>query len=158
MKIENEKESGSTISIRNFKRNAFDEQGNLIWELKSEESFVYVLENRTIFYTILFDQYEKGKRTTSVTAERGEVNHTTKKLTLKGKIVLKSDNSKTLTTEELLYDIDAKKLSTDSSVVVSGNGTVIRGIGLRADKGLNKITILKPIAVTHGGSSPFKKD
>ncbi|MCE9500769.1 MAG: LPS export ABC transporter periplasmic protein LptC [Leptospira sp.] len=158
MKIENERESGSTISIRNFRRNAFDDKGTLLWKLKSEESFVYLLENKTIFYNILFDQYENGRLKTSVTGDRGEVNHTTKKLTLKGNIVLKSENSKTLSTDELLYDLDGKKLTTDSSVIVSGNGTVIRGIGLRADKDLNKVIILKPTAVTRGGGNPFKKD
>lgn len=60
-RVEKERESGSSISIRNFKREAYDSSGQLQWELRANESFVYVNENKTTFYDIDFDQYEGGK-------------------------------------------------------------------------------------------------
>ncbi|WP_061286975.1 LPS export ABC transporter periplasmic protein LptC [Leptospira interrogans] len=155
-RVEKEKESGSSISIRNFKREAYDSSGQLQWELRANESFVYVNENKTTFYDIDFDQYEAGKFKSKLLAEKGEINHKTRLMLLEGKILLKTDDHKILTAKTMEYNMDTKKLVSDSEVSVSADGTTIRGIGLRADKDLNKFTILKPTAITQGGTNPLK--
>ncbi|WP_061222388.1 LPS export ABC transporter periplasmic protein LptC [Leptospira weilii] len=155
-RVEKEKESGSSISIRNFKREAYNASGQLQWELKAEESYVYVNENKTIFYNIDFDQYEGGKFKSKLLAEKGEINHKTRLMLLEGKIFLRTDDNKTLVAKVMEYNMDTKKLMSDSEVTVSADGTTIRGIGLRADKDLNKFTILKPSAITQGGTNPLK--
>ncbi|AXR61536.1 LPS export ABC transporter periplasmic protein LptC [Leptospira mayottensis] len=155
-RVEKEKESGSSISIRNFKREAYDASGQLQWELRAEESYVYVNENKTIFYNIDFDQYEGGKFKSKLLAEKGEINHKTRLMLLEGKIFLRTEDNKTLIAKVMEYNMDTKKLVSDSEVTVSADGTTIRGIGLRADKDLNKFTILKPSAITQGGTNPLK--
>ncbi|TGL92976.1 LPS export ABC transporter periplasmic protein LptC [Leptospira barantonii] len=155
-RVEKERESGSSVSIRNFKREAYDENGQLQWELRAEESYVYVNENKTIFYNIDFDQYEGGKFKSKLLSEKGEINHKTRLMILEGKIFLRTEDNKTLTAKAMEYNMDTKKLVSDSEVTVSADGTTIRGIGLRADKDLNKFTILKPSAITQGGTNPLK--
>ncbi|WP_061217881.1 LPS export ABC transporter periplasmic protein LptC [Leptospira weilii] len=155
-RVEKEKESGSSVSIRNFKREAYDASGQLQWELRAEESYVYVNENKTIFYNIDFDQYENGKFKSKLLAEKGEINHKTRLMLLEGNIFLRTDDNKTLVAKVMEYNMDTKKLVSDSEVTVSADGTTIRGIGLRADKDLNKFTILKPSAITQGGTNPLK--
>ena len=157
IKIEKEKESGSTISLRNFTRDSFDQDGVIVWKLKAEESFVFFEENRTVFYSLIFDQFEKGKLDSTLKGDRGEVNHTTKKLNVKGNIFLITTDKKTLEAEELLYNIEDKTLVSEKAVVVTTGGTVIRGVGLRADKNLNKVTILKPTAISREGNPLEKK-
>lgn len=155
-RVEKERESGSSVSIRNFKREAYDENGELQWELRAEESYVYVNENKTIFYNIDFDQFEGGKFKSKLLAEKGEINHKTRLMLLEGKIFLRTEDNKTLTAKAMEYNMDTKKLVSDSEVTVSADGTTIRGIGLRADKDLNKFTILRPSAITQGGTNPLK--
>ncbi|MCC6274448.1 MAG: LPS export ABC transporter periplasmic protein LptC [Leptospiraceae bacterium] len=157
IKIEKERESGSTISLRNFTRDSFDKDGVMVSKLKAEESFVFFEENRTVFYSLIFDQYENGKFDSSLKGDRGEVNHTTKKLNVKGNIVLDTVDRKRLEAEELLYNIDDQTLVSEKPVTVNSNGTVIHGIGLRADKNLNKVTILRPTAISREGN-PLEKN
>ncbi|MDV6236971.1 LPS export ABC transporter periplasmic protein LptC [Leptospira ellisii] len=155
-RVEKERESGASVSIRNFKRTAYDQEGKLQWELKAEESYVYVNENKTIFYNIDFDQYEDGKFKSKLLGEKGEINHKTRLMTLEGKIYLRTNDDKTLNARAMEYNMDTKKLVSDSEVTVSSDGTTIHGVGLRADKDLNKFTILRPSAVTQGGTNPLK--
>ncbi|XDD48691.1 LPS export ABC transporter periplasmic protein LptC [Leptospira sp. WS92.C1] len=155
-RVEKEREAGASISIRNFKREAYTQDGRLQWELKALESYVFVNEDRTIFYNIDFDQYEDGKFKSKLLGEKGEINHKTRLMKLEGKIFLRTDDNKTLTARAIEYNMDTKKLVSDSEVTVSADGTTIHGVGLRADKDLNKFTILRPTAITQGGTNPLK--
>ncbi|MCB1190247.1 MAG: LPS export ABC transporter periplasmic protein LptC [Leptospiraceae bacterium] len=156
-RIESEKESGSTIRIKNFKREAFDTKGGLLWKVTAGESFTYIgKENKTILYQLNFDQYEDGKFKSNVKGDRGEINHSSKKLYLSGNIILNTEDGKTLWAEELEYDLDEKKLYSEKKVKILSGGTVIYGRGLRADRNLNKFTILKPEGMSR--ENPFKKE
>ncbi|PJZ69528.1 LPS export ABC transporter periplasmic protein LptC [Leptospira perolatii] len=154
-RVESERETGSTISFRNFKRDQYDEQGKLLWKLKAKESFVFVGEGRTVFYDIDFEQFEDGKFKSALVGDKGEINHKTKMMLLNGNILLKTDGNRILRAKSLEYNTETKKVSSDEEVIIEADGTTIRGVGLRADKDLNKYTILRPTAVTHGGSNPL---
>ncbi|MBP9888585.1 MAG: LPS export ABC transporter periplasmic protein LptC [Leptospiraceae bacterium] len=155
LRIENERESGSTVSLRNFKRDAFNEKGELIWILKAKEAFVYANTNKSIFYGLDFDQYDKGKVNSRLKSDRGEIDQKEKKLVLSGNIDLITDDSKHLKAEELTYDLESEQLNTDKPVTILMKGTTIRGVGLEADKGLNKVKILKPAGVS--SDNPLEK-
>ena len=147
LRIENERESGSTVSLRNFKRDAFNEKGELIWILKAKEAFVYANTNKSIFYGLDFDQYDKGKVNSRLKSDRGEIDQKEKKLVLSGNI--------DLITDDLTYDLESEQLNTDKPVTILMKGTTIRGVGLEADKGLNKVKILKPAGVS--SDNPLEK-
>lgn len=155
LRIENERESGSTISLRNFKRDAFNDKGELIWKLNAKEAFVYADTNKSIFYGLNFDQYDKGKVNSKLKSDRGEIDQKAKKLVLNGNIDLITDDSKHLKAEELTYDLETEQLNTDKPVTILMKGTTIRGVGLEADKGLNKVKILKPAGVS--SDNPLEK-
>ena len=154
-RVENERESGSTISLRNFKRDSFNEKGELLWNLKAQEAFVYVNENKSIFYGLDFDQYEKGKIKSKLSGDRGEINQKEKKLIVSGNIDLVAEDSRHLKAEELVYDIENETLVSDKPVNITLKGTTIRGVGLEADKALNKVKILKPAGVS--SDNPLEK-
>ncbi|TGK83805.1 LPS export ABC transporter periplasmic protein LptC [Leptospira montravelensis] len=156
LRIELEKESGSMISMRNFSRSSYKETGELEWKLKGAESYIFPKENKTIVYGFEFKQFEKGNATSAMTGDRGEINHSTKTVVLNGKVKLKTNDGKYIESESLTYNLDEKTLSSEEDVLVYSDGTTIRGKGLRADKSLNKFTIIHPKAVTVGGSNPLK--
>lgn len=111
LRIENERESGSTISLRNFTRDAFNEKGDLIWKLKAQEAFVYVNDNKSIFYGLDFDQYEKGIVKSKLTGDRAEIDQKAKTLVVNGNIDLITEDSRHLKAEELTYNLKAKRLT-----------------------------------------------
>jgi LPS export ABC transporter protein LptC len=158
LRIDKEKESGSQISLRKFSRISYNEEGKKQWKLNADESFIYPKEDKTIFYGLDFNQYDGGKLTSELSSDRGEVNHTTKKLNLNGNIFLITPDRKSLKTQTLEYDINTEELTTDDDVKIYSSGTFIAGKGLRAKKALNQFTVLKPTAITQGGENPFKKD
>jgi len=157
LRIEEEKESGSMISMRDFSRISYNKEGKLEWKLVGKESYIFPIDNRTIVYGFEFYQYDEGKYKSYLTGNRGEINHSTKSVVLMGNVNLKTEDGKILKSDNLNYNLEEKTLSTDSEVIVYSDGTTIRGKGLRADRGLNKYTILKPSAVTIGGTSPLKE-
>ena len=155
LRIENERESGSTISLRKFTRDAFNEKGDLIWKLKAEEAFVYVNDNKSIFYGLDFDQYEKGIVKSKLTGDRAEIDQKAKTLVVNGNIDLITEDSRHLKAEELTYNLESETLNTDKPVTIIMKGTTIHGIGMEADKGLNKVKILKPAGVS--SDNPLEK-
>lgn len=157
LRIETEKESGSMVSMRNFSRSSYKESGELEWKLKGDESYIFPKENKTIVYGFEFKQMEKGNVTSAMTGDRGEINHSTKTVVLSGKVRLKTSDGKYIESESLTYNLDEKTLASEDDVLVYSDGTTIRGKGLRADKSLNKFTIIQPKAVTVGGSNPLKE-
>lgn len=157
LRIDDEKESGSMISMRDFSRLSYTKDGVLEWKLLGKESYIYPTDNRTVVYGFEFYQYDGGKYKSYLTGKRGEINHSTKSVLLEGEVNLKTEDGKILKSENLNYNLDEKTLATDSEVVIYSDGTTIRGKGLRADKGLNKYTVLRPTAITVGGTSPLKE-
>lgn len=154
-RIDNERESGSTISLRNFTRDAFNEKGDLVWILKAEEAFVYVNDGKSIFYGLHFDQYENGKVKSQLTGDRAEIDQKAKKLKVNGNIDLIAEDSRHLKAEELFYDLEKETLNTDKPVTIIMKGTTINGIGMEADKGLNKVKILRPAGIS--SDNPLEK-
>lgn len=154
-RVEEEKEKGSTVSFKNFAKDQYDGNGTILWKLKAEEAYLYADEKRYVLYGINFDQYENGKFKSRLTGEKGEINQTTKLMKLTGNILLKTEEHRTLRAKSLDYNDETKELSSNEEVVIDANGTHIRGVGLRADKDLNKFTILRPSAITQGGSNPL---
>ncbi|MCC5816321.1 MAG: LPS export ABC transporter periplasmic protein LptC [Leptospira sp.] len=157
-RIDSDKESGSQIALRTFTRVKYSEEGVLEWKLNAKESYVFPEEDRTVFYEMKFLQYENGKLSSELESDWGEINHTTKKLELKGNIFMVTPDKKSLKTEYLNYDLETEELTTDAEVAIFSAGTYIEGKGLRAQRDLNTYTIIKPSAVTRGGQNPFQKD
>ncbi|WP_210416350.1 LPS export ABC transporter periplasmic protein LptC [Leptospira idonii] len=156
LRVEEEKESGSMISMRDFSRISYTKEGQLEWKLMGKESYIFPKDNRTIVYGFEFYQYENGKFKSYLSGERGEINHASEAVVLQGGVKLRTDEGRTLTSETLNYNLSEKTLSTDDDVTIFSDGTTIRGKGLRADKGLNKYTILRPSAISVGGTNPLK--
>ncbi|MEM7181028.1 MAG: LPS export ABC transporter periplasmic protein LptC, partial [Spirochaetota bacterium] len=154
-RIEDEEEFGSTITFRNFIRRAFNSDGVLQWELDAQKAYVFIKENKTIVYELELKQYENGAYKSTITAKKGVMDHSIKKVHLQGNIVVISVEKRTLKAEELFYDLEEEKLVSDGEVAILSEGLTIHGKGFRADKNLKKYTIIKPTGITKG--NPLKE-
>lgn len=154
--VDSPKEQGSTITLRNFSRDAIDLEGNLKWRLFAKETFYFEKESKTILYDVFVEQFEKGKVKASIKADKGEILQANGLMKVYGNILLKTGDGKILETEELLYNTQEETIRSDKRIKIISQGTIIRGIGLEADKGLDKYKILKPEAVTFSGN-PLRK-
>jgi lipopolysaccharide export system protein LptC len=72
-----------------------------------------------------------------------------------GNIDLITEDSRHLKAEELTYNLESETLNTGKPVTIIMKGTTIHGIGMEADKGLNKVKILKPAGVS--SDNPLEK-
>lgn len=154
---EKEKESGSTIAIRDFERISMDARGNLQWKLFAGETYYYLNEDKTILYDLKVEQYEKGKIKSNIKAEKGEIKKKENKIFAWGNIYIRTVDGKVLEAEEIEMNTEENTLRSDKRVVVRTAGTVLRGLGLEADNNLNKIKILKPEGISSGSENPLKK-
>jgi LPS export ABC transporter protein LptC len=150
-----DKEKGATITIRNFNRVSLDSKGELNWELKANETYYFLKEDKTVFYGVEFDQYEKKKLKTKVKADKGELFKKEDKVFLWGNIFVKTTDGKILEADEAVLDNQSSTLTSEGKVVIKSGGTVIRGTGLEADNKLNKFTVLKPDAISYDGINPI---
>ncbi|MCB1176706.1 MAG: LPS export ABC transporter periplasmic protein LptC [Leptospiraceae bacterium] len=155
-KVENDKEVGSTITLRDFSRDAVDLEGNLKWRLHAKETYYFTKEFRTVMYDVHVEQFEKNKVKANIKADKGEIFQSENLMKVYGNIHLKTSDGKILEAEELLYNTENETIRSDKRVKIISAGTIIRGVGLEADKSLDKYKILKPEAVTISGN-PLKK-
>ncbi|TGK04238.1 LPS export ABC transporter periplasmic protein LptC [Leptospira langatensis] len=154
-RVEGEREQGSTVSFKNFQKDQYDENGTLLWKLKAEEAYLFSDKKMYILYGVDFDQYENGKFKSKITGDKGVINQSEKSMELQGNIFLRTDENRTLKAKSLHYNDETKELTSNEEVVINASGTYIRGVGLKADKDLNKFTIIRPTAITQGGANPL---
>jgi LPS export ABC transporter protein LptC len=157
-RVVSDKETGSTITLRNYSRQAFNEKGVLQWKLKAEETYYYADTDLTVMYNLFVQQFEKGKLKSNIKADKGEIDKKNNKMKVMGNVYLTTLDGKKVEAEELDYDMAKEFLTSDKKIVIRTKGTVLRGVGLEADNSMNKYKILRPEAVTSGGSNPLQKE
>lgn len=132
------REKGASIRLKNFSRKSFSLAGTQEWDLASEDAYIFRegdKESRIVAYNLNFQQFEKGRKTGLVTAERGEIDYKNKILYLSGKVLFK-DAARQVSSEKLTYKMEEKLLETNESVVLIEAGATThcrRGITVNRD-------------------------
>lgn len=154
VRIVDSQESGSSIAFRDFIRRAFDKNGIIKWQLDAKRAFIYIKENKTVVYGVIFKQFDKGVYKSTITGKKAIIDHGNKNAHLEGNIVVESTEKRILKAEVLDYDLEEGLLNSEGDVEILSEGLKITGKGFRADKNLKKYTILKPTGITQG--NPLK--
>ncbi len=118
-------EKGASIRLKNFSRKSFAIDGVEEWDLASKDAYIFrqgEKESRIIAYQLNFQQFEKGRKTGLVTAERGEIDYENRILHLSGKVEFK-DAERHVKSEQLTYNMNEKILETTESVVLIEAGS-----------------------------------
>ena len=131
----------SDAVIKNFQSESY-QKDKIIWKLFSKEAYLRKKENKMYIFELELSYFQENKEVSKVQGKKGILNSPKKILKIKGEVFAEAENGKKLYTEYLEWDEYSQKLSTDFPVkIISPDGTTIEGIGLIADKKLNKITI-----------------
>lgn len=155
LKIEKDKFENSDIVLKDYLRYAYDNEGNLKWKLQAKETYYFQKESKTILLDIYSEQYENQKIKAKLRAQRGEIHQSENLMKLEGEVQIVTSDGKILETEELIYNTDEQILRSTQKVKIKTKGTTITGIGLEADKNIDKYKILKPIGISVG-DNPLK--
>lgn len=122
------REQGADIRLVNFSRKSFTIDGKEEWDLASKDAYIYregEKETKIVAYGLNFQQFEKGRKTGFVTAERGEIDYANKILYLSGSVEYK-DRERQVTSGQLTYKMDEQILETNESVVLIEAGSTTR--------------------------------
>jgi len=138
--FEKNRETGESIRIYKFDRQAVNVEGKTEWEMSAEESYIFrneEKESKIVAYNFHFIQYspETGEIQTNLTAGRGEIDYDNKKVYLSEKVSFKESASKHGEAESMVYDMDTKIISSDKKVILYEGGRVTRCLkGIEVDK------------------------
>ncbi|MBN1841155.1 MAG: LPS export ABC transporter periplasmic protein LptC [Deltaproteobacteria bacterium] len=99
------------------------------WVLDAESARYQKQENKTILKRVSVTFFLKDGKTVHLTGSEGVLLTDTKDMEISGDVVVRSSSNE-LKTERLYYDHKSRSISTDTPVVVSGEGIYLTGASM----------------------------
>jgi LPS export ABC transporter protein LptC len=109
--------------------NLEEEARGVRWRLRAEQALMYEEAGRTKLKNLIVDVIQRD-RTWTLVGDEGDLDKRTNNVEVRGGVVLRSNDGLRLETSVLRWDADARRLWTDVPVVLSRNGSIVRGNGL----------------------------
>lgn len=126
-------EQVSSFTLRNYKESL------LKWKLTGNNAKI---SDTVLIYQLKLEFFdEKSNLCSKLKADSGYVFQETNNLKALGNVVVQSEDSVILRTDELNWSEKRQKIFTDSKFEYSKGNEIYRGKGLEADPGLKQITI-----------------
>ena len=127
----------------------FTEDGIIKAILYSDHLRSFDEKKETILEGVKIDFYnEEGIKTSSLTSKRGRVDDATRNMFAIDSVVAVSDSGVTLLTDELMWNNNNKKITTDKFVTIISEDENIHGYGFESDQGLNNYIIYNITYIT----------
>lgn len=125
------------------------------WFVQGKHAYVLHREGKTYIESIQVVYHTSANETTTVTANEGTVLEHERKIILQDDVVIQTNTGKTLRSEELIWDEQAKQIYTEKEVTLTyGNGDILHGKnGLRASQNLERIELFSGRGI-HKTKSP----
>jgi len=123
------------------------EKALLTTDIKADSIEKYEKQDSTLAWKLdvrFFDS--TGKKISTLSADSGLVRERTNLMTANGHVVVVSEDSSKLMTEQLLWNAQKNKIETDKFVTLIQHGDTLTGYGLDADQKLNKIRIKNQVS------------
>ncbi|MCE9600087.1 MAG: LPS export ABC transporter periplasmic protein LptC [Spirochaetia bacterium] len=156
-------EKGASIRLKDFSRKSFTIDGSEEWDLTAGEAYVFRkadAESKIVAYNLDFQQFDGGKKTGRVKAERGEIDYKNKVLHLSGKVSF-VDPERSVSSEKLTYQMETKILESDASVLLVESGTTThcrRGITVNRETNVQVCRAPAVVRITRSGDSKGLED
>lgn len=113
------------------------DQGSPQWTLYARYAATYSARNTIVARSVRIDFFdEKGKQTSELTAREGEINQTTRDMTARGDVLLRSSEGTRMSTQSLRFLNRAQRVVSDDFVRVERAGDVLTGYGFESDPDL----------------------
>jgi LPS export ABC transporter protein LptC len=93
-----------------------------------------------------YDEYER--KTTTLTSKNGRVDDATQNLFAKDSVVVRSEDSTIITTEELMWRNEDRKITSDKFVTIISPKEKIQGYGFESDQSLKNYVIYNITYIT----------
>lgn len=120
------------------------------WELLAidaqsteEDANIIILRN----LELTFFPSSSASKPIRLLAQRGELNSTTREITVKGNVYLDNGQGYLLTTDSLMWDPSEKVLYTNDLVKIQGGGLEIEGRGFRSDASGQELKVQEKVRV-----------
>jgi len=91
---------------------------------------------------------DSGLVTTHLIADSGLVREITQEMVANGHVVVTTEDSSRLETQQLFWNGRDEMVTTDSFVTIYQKGDTLRGYGLEADRGLKRVKIKRQVTGT----------
>jgi len=106
-----------------------EEAHGVRWRLKADQALMYDEAGVTKLQRVNANVYQRD-RTWTIVGDEGELDRKTNNVELRRNVVVTSDDGLRLETSVLRWEAERKRLWTDAPVVLSKNGSVVRGTAL----------------------------
>jgi LPS export ABC transporter protein LptC len=123
--------------------------GAVQWKMYARSAATYRARNTVIARTVRIDFFdEKGARSSTLTAQEGEMNDLTHDMTARGDVVIQTTEGTRMTTDRLHFLNKRQRVQTDSFVRVDRRGDVLTGWGFESDPGLKDFQFKRQVKAT----------
>ena len=128
----------------------FTEDGQVTVRLLAEHIDRWNKQDSTEADTVqLYFYDDNGNQSSSLTADRGLIREKTEKVSVFGNVVAVNEDSTILHTESLHWDPETQLITTEDFVEIErADGDVLTGYGLRGDRMLQQLEILRDVKGT----------
>ena len=124
-------------------------EGALEWKLYARYAAMYDAKNNIVARSVRVDFYdEKGKESSELRANEGEINQLTRDMTATGNVVLQTSEGTRMTTEKLRFLNQTQKVVSDRLVRVERGQDVLTGIGFESDPDLKHYEFKSRVTAT----------
>ncbi len=121
-------------------------KGDLRWQLDAEQAEVFDAEKKTRMRNVKVTLFQKD-RVWVVTGNEGEMQNETRDVTLRGNVEVTSDDGLRLTSDDLHWKAEGKRLWTDGPVTLVKDQTTITGWGFATEMEAGKALIQTHVRV-----------
>ena len=124
-----------------------EEAKGVRWRLKAEQALMYDKAGLTQLRKLVANIYER-ERAWTIVGDEGELDRNTRNVEVRHNVIVTSDDGLRLETAVLRWEAAGKRLWTDTPVILSRNGSVVRGSGLEVRLDQEATTISGPVRAT----------
>jgi LPS export ABC transporter protein LptC len=137
-------EDTADLSFRGFKVRASHE-GKMVWEAEADHAKVFQQTHRAEAVQVTLTYFQDGRQVSQAQADRADMDLKDYGVKARGNVRVKGSNGVLLLTEELDWDNVHQLATSNAKVRVERKGTVLTGWGMRADRGLQDVRILRDV-------------
>lgn len=125
------------------------DQGQLEWKMYAPSAATYRARNTVVARSVRIDFYdEKGSRSSTLTAQEGEMNDLTHDMTARGNVAIQTTEGTRMTTDHLQFSNKRQRIQTESFVRVDRHGDVLTGWGFESDPNLRDFQFKRQVKAT----------
>jgi|ERR671919_39258 LPS export ABC transporter protein LptC len=130
-----------------------EEARGVRWRLKAEQALMFDRAGQTQLRKLVANVQQRDRAWTIV-GDEGELDRKTNNVEIRHNVVVTSDDGMRLETSVLRWDAQGKRLWTDAPVMLSREGSVVRGTGLDVQMADEATTISGPVRAVFATGKP----